>query len=102
MNRKRSKHTYSADRPIKSKKEDILGRTEFAARLAKDIAKWNGDDSLVIGLYGAWGSGKSSLKNMVLESISARKRELLPLVDFNPWQLSGTGGIPVAFFGSSG
>jgi predicted KAP-like P-loop ATPase len=52
------KQSYSADRPIRSKKDDILGRAKFAARLADDIHSWEGDDSLVIALYGAWGSGK--------------------------------------------
>lgn len=98
MKRQRGKHSYSADRPIESKKQDILGRAKFASRLAEDIQTWSGSNSLVIGLYGAWGSGKSSVKNMVLEAIRGRKRRSLPIIDFNPWQLSGTGGIPAAFF----
>jgi hypothetical protein len=37
---KRAKQTYSADRPIRSKKDDVLGRAKFAARLADDIHSW--------------------------------------------------------------
>lgn len=52
---KQSKQSYSADRPIRSKTEDILGRAKFAARLADDIHSWKENDSLVVALYGAWG-----------------------------------------------
>ncbi len=95
---KRAGEQYSADRPIRSKKEDLLGRWEFAARLAQDIHSWSGSDSLVIALYGAWGSGKTSVKNMLLEANRKRGRTPLPVVEFNPWQLSGTGSIPASFF----
>jgi len=93
-----SKQSYSADRPIQSKKDDILGRAKFAECLADDIHSWEGDDSLVIALYGAWGSGKTSVKNMLMEANRKKGRTPLPVVDFNPWQLSGTGNIPAAFF----
>ena len=98
--RRRTKaiHHYSSDRPIRSKKQDILGRAKFAARLSDDIHSWHGDDSLVIALYGAWGSGKTSIKNMLLEANRKKGRTPLPVVDFNPWQLSGTGSIPASFF----
>lgn len=95
---KRAKQSYSADRPIHSKKDDVLGRALFAARLADDVHSWDGSDSLVIALYGSWGSGKTSVKNMLLEANRKKGRTPLPVVDFNPWQLSGTGNIPAAFF----
>jgi hypothetical protein len=91
-------HPYSSDRPIQSKKDDVLGRAKFAARLAEDIYSWEGNDSLVIALYGAWGSGKTSVKNMLLEANRRRRKKGLPVVEFNPWQLSGTGSIPISFF----
>lgn len=95
---KRSKQSYSADRPIRSKKDDILGRAKFASRLADDIHSWDENDSLVIALYGAWGAGKTSVKNMLLEANRKKGPTALSVVDFNPWQLSGTGNIPAAFF----
>ena len=95
---KRAKQSYSADRPIRSKKDDVLGRAKFAARLADDIHSWDGIDSLVIALYGSWGSGKTSVKNMLLEANRKKGRTPLTVVDFNPWQLSGTGNIPATFF----
>jgi hypothetical protein len=95
---KRPKHFYSSDRPIHSKKDDILKRAKFSERLADDLKSWDGNDSLVVALYGAWGSGKTSVKNMVLEAVRRKRATAIPVMEFNPWQLSGTGDIPVTFF----
>lgn len=92
------KHPYSSDRPIASKKHDVLERAKFAEQLANDLQSWDGNDSLVVALYGAWGSGKTSVKNMVLEANRRKHGTQLPVVEFNPWQLSGTGNIPASFF----
>jgi predicted KAP-like P-loop ATPase len=92
------KHPYSSDRPIASKKHDVLERAKFAEQFADDLQSWNGVDSLVVALYGAWGSGKTSVKNMVLEANRRKRVTQLPVIEFNPWQLSGTGNIPASFF----
>ena len=68
------KHLFSADRPIASREEDLLGRSGFAESLASAIKGWTGNDSLIIALYGSWGSGKSSVKNMVLDRCASQKR----------------------------
>lgn len=47
------KHLFSADRPITSRKDDLLGRADFAESLASAIKGWTGNDSLVIALYGS-------------------------------------------------
>ena len=93
----KARHSYSADRAITSKKEDLLGRSNFASSLADDIRAWGGRDSLVIALYGGWGSGKTSLKNLILSNLEGG-RHPIPVMEFNPWQFSGTGGIAPAFF----
>ena len=68
MNNILPKHDFSADRPIISREQDLLGRKSFAESVATAIQGWHGDDSLVVALYGPWGSGKSSIKNMMIES----------------------------------
>lgn len=92
------KHQFSADRPINSRAEDRLGRADFADSLASAIKGWKGNDSLVIALYGPWGSGKSSVKNMVLQSLQSSEAESPLIVEFNPWQWSGQNQLAPAFF----
>jgi predicted KAP-like P-loop ATPase len=60
---------FNPDQPIKSKTEDILGRNQFAQSLGQAIIDYKAKESLVIGLFGEWGSGKSSIINMTLEYI---------------------------------
>ena len=88
----------SADLPIKDKAEDRLNRSGFAEALANVIRGWRNKPSLVIGLFGDWGSGKSSLKNLVLESIAHDKEKSLYVVEFSPWQVSGQDLLSETFF----
>lgn len=91
------KHKFSADRPIASREEDLLGRAGFADSLASAIRCWKGNESLVIALYGPWGSGKSSIKNILMQSLQS-SAPALPLIEFNPWQWSGQNQLVEAFF----
>lgn len=87
----------SSDRPISSGADDVLGRSGFAQALANLFIQWKGEDSLVVALYGPWGSGKSSVKNMILESIE--KGDSRPtVIEFNPWAWSGRDRLLSAFF----
>ena len=91
-------HLLSADRPITSKEEDLLDRASFATALAAAIDGWNESDSLVVALYGPWGSGKSSVKNMALEALRSRQGTPATIVEFNPWQWAGQDQLAEAFF----
>ena len=89
---------FSSDRPINSRVEDSLDRKDFAESLASAINGWHGDDSLVIALYGSWGSGKSSIKNMALDTLKESKDTCPEIIEFNPWQCSGQDKLAEAFF----
>lgn len=91
----------SADKPIERRKEDMLGRGGFAEVLARAIRGWSGQESLVIALYGAWGNGKSSIKNMVLDCLQSEPAQPTT-VDFNPWQLANRPSLSEAFFDELG
>jgi predicted KAP-like P-loop ATPase len=93
-----SKHRFSADRPIGTRAEDLLGRAGFADSLASAIKGWKGNESLVIALYDQWGSGKSSVKNMVLQSLRSVEANSPLIVEFNPWQWSRQNQLAEAFF----
>ena len=60
---------FTSDAPIESKEQDKLRRANFAESLGDALLSYDAYDSLVVGLYGPWGSGKTSLINMALEKI---------------------------------
>src|SRR5713101_1110357 len=91
-------HPFSSERPIETLAEDQLGRKDFATAVAKVINQWRGRDSLVLAIYGPWGSGKSSLKNMILDALVAQNAKTVPL-EFNPWEWSGQERVFEGFFG---
>ena len=64
---------FNADKPIKKLSDDKLGRRAFAEHLGKAIEEYNGKDGLVIGLYGKWGSGKTSIIKMIIDHINSQK-----------------------------
>lgn len=80
------------DRPIQKIEEDLLGRAAFAEQLAQAILQWKSDDSLTLALYGPWGSGKTSLKNLVVKNVKDASEEKedseLEVIEFNAWQFS--------------
>jgi predicted KAP-like P-loop ATPase len=88
---------FSSDRPIESSEEDLLGRANFAKSLSDAIKAWKGKDSLVIGLFGDWGSGKSSVKNMVVEQLREDTKNSPITIEFNPWMWSGQDRLMSAF-----
>lgn len=97
------KDWFSADHAIMSLAEDRLGRASFAEGLAAAVRGWKGRDSLVIALYGAWGTGKSSIKNMALDALRLGSRPDNPtVVEFNPWQFANRAQLTEAFFDQIG
>ena len=69
---------FRSDEPITSKNEDILGRTRFSDELGRALSTWKEEKSLVVALYGRWGSGKSSILNLVKEHIKESQEKKNP------------------------
>jgi predicted KAP-like P-loop ATPase len=92
-----TEHLFASERPITTLAEDQLGRSGFARALAKVIDQWSGHDSLVLAIYGPWGSGKSSLKNMVLDALSQSRSHAAPL-EFTPWEWAAQDKVFDGFF----
>lgn len=98
-----SRHLFSADRPITDSDSDKLERGSFAEALARAIRGWQDRDSLVIALYGPWGAGKSSIKNLVVGNLSRQSGQSVPIVaEFNPWQFANREQLLEAFFDEIG
>ena len=94
---------YSVDQPIDNKKDDLLGRKTFSKYLGKAIYEHDQEAGLVIGLYGKWGTGKTSVINMAENEIKklAKKDENEPLIiEFAPWSYSDKDNLISLFFQS--
>lgn len=94
---------YYSDKPIGSKRDDQLGRDGFAALLAQSLLNLNTQDTFTLGLFGKWGSGKTSIVNMMLSEIEEQQKdfpesEKLIVVHFEPWNFSGTDQLLSQFF----
>lgn len=99
---------FNSDSPITKLDEDSLGRDNFAINLGDRIIehKSPNNENLVIGIAGEWGSGKSSLMNMVLDHIEKEYINSNELNDnekpiimcFNPWRFSNQDQLLYQFF----
>lgn len=87
----------SPDLPIAKLEEDGLNRGSFAESLAKTLVQYSFPSSLTIGLYGEWGSGKTSLLNMVFENVERIDNGVVVL-RFNPWLCSDSKQLVTQFF----
>ena len=85
-----------ADAPVARGGTDELRRDAFVAALASQI-RHAPEDGFVMALTGEWGSGKTSLLNLVEDQLPDEK-----VVRFNPWLISGTEQLVEQFFGELG
>ena len=84
---------FNADIPIQCSDCDVLGRKNFSEYLAKAINEYQSNDSLVVGIFGKWGTGKTSIINMFLENV-----EDSIIIKFSPWNYSSQSDLINLFF----
>jgi predicted KAP-like P-loop ATPase len=85
------------DLPIENKKQDRLGRSDFAAELANALVVAELSAGFTVGLYGKWGSGKTSVLNMLSESL-VEHSDNTTVVRFNPWLCGDSKQMVEQFF----
>ena len=90
------------DLPITSAAEDVLGRDKLAKQLAmmieayaKEQDKKGTKEGLVIGLEGKWGSGKTSLFNLMKERLA---QKVFTVRCFNSWMAVDKSSLVQLFF----
>lgn len=88
--------SYATDQPVNSSAADRFGRARFAHRIADTIATRADPASLVIGLYGPWGDGKTSVLFMIEERLRTHQKVIV--VRFNPWHFSSDEQLVRGFF----
>ncbi|MGP5311964.1 KAP family P-loop NTPase fold protein [Psychrobacter faecalis] len=87
---------YSSDAPVSTKDEDIFSRWKFSERVAQVIATRRDPSSIVIGLYGKWGDGKTSVLNFIEQSLNANNGVIC--IKFNPWRFGTEDQLLMGFF----
>ena len=92
---------YNSDKAIESSEQDLLGRVTFSKQLGEAIYKYDGKDGLVLGVFGKWGTGKTSILNMVVNEInylSDNDDDSPIIVNFSPWNYSDKDNLISLFF----
>lgn len=86
------------DKPISSPEEDILGFNPLAEVIADSISKMEKPEGTAIAVNGPWGSGKSSVINLVRHHLCKAGEPRLKIVDFKCWWFRGEEALTIAFF----
>ena len=87
------------DKPITSPDGDRFGFDPLAKALAASISKMEAPDGTVIAVNGPWGSGKSSVINLVKHHLrNGMKTGDLKIVEFKCWWFRGEEALTLAFF----
>ncbi len=60
---------YVTDAPIEDAQHDRFGRRIWACRIADTISAQRDPASLVVGIYGPWGDGKTSVLNLIHDTL---------------------------------
>jgi hypothetical protein len=87
---------YSSDSPVNEKNQDRFSRWKFSERIAQVISKRSDPSSIVIGLYGIWGDGKTSVLNFIERSLQSDENVIC--IKFNPWRFGTEDELLTRFF----
>ena len=86
------------DREISSAEDDAFGHRHFAKALESLIESHENEPPFSVGLLGKWGTGKSSIKEMYLQSLyddrtknekGKIRSERFHTISFNAWRFGG-------------
>ena len=84
------------DNPIEGIEDDRLQRASIAKSFVGQVLDLDATRGLAVGVFGPWGSGKTSFVNLARRVL---ERTGIPTLDFNPWMFNGEEQLVVRFFG---
>ncbi|RYE89266.1 MAG: NTPase, partial [Cytophagaceae bacterium] len=87
---------FSADPPATTQAEDYFQRYGFASRIAQVLLNRRESSSITLGVYGAWGEGKTSVMRFIEQELAAHSDAIV--INFNPWRFSDEPSLLLAFF----
>ncbi|MBB1032851.1 hypothetical protein G6031_00370 [Dietzia sp. CQ4] len=86
----------NTDTSITSFDDDRLERKEFSRRVAERIQVAGAGASVTFGLSGAWGSGKTSVLNMI--RLALEEQQDWAVVEFTPWATADLDALTAEFY----
>lgn len=91
----------ASDSALENPENDQLGYQQFSQNLAETITTRVPSDEFVVGIYGQWGSGKSTILNFLENHLEEQDNPPI-VVRFNPWWFSGEADLISKFFSQLG
>lgn len=88
--------SLNPDKSVSSEFEDAFQRYSFAKRITNLVVSNGNPESLVIGIYGRWGEGKTSVLNFITSELRSGQENVI--VHFNPWLFSSESQLLIGFF----
>lgn len=85
---------FRPDKPVELESEDSFQRYSFAKRIASIVTNNHFPQSVVVGVYGKWGEGKTSVLQFVKKEIA----DNAVVVNFNPWLFNDEKQLLKSFF----
>ena len=83
------------DNPIENHVDDVLERGDLAIAFARRVLEPDASRGATVGIFGPWGSGKTSFVNLARKTFDQND---VPVLDFNPWLFSGADQLVERFF----
>lgn len=77
---------YIEDEEINLQNKDYLNTKVYAKTLKTTIDSLSGNKSYTVGLFGGWGTGKSSIINTVKDAYKKENRHDVAFVTYDAWQ----------------
>lgn len=82
------------DIPIATNSDDKLNFANFASKIAQGVLNYSQEETFILAIEGAWGSGKTSLMNLIKNDIEAK----VEILHFNPWLITDINQLIKVFF----
>jgi hypothetical protein len=88
------------DNSVKCLEDDLFDRKPIVEMISNAINRKVSENHgcYVIGIYGKWGEGKSSVFEMVKSQLSVNQNSIIVVKEFNPWLFKDQESLLLEFF----